>query len=116
MGESLATPYAPEHLQSKGPFRDNRRPSLYTQNYGECQANPLIDITRFDGALYRDNMTVTFDLDGVTSETGYVMSMPWNQGIRVTTNLRQSTWRFMHMGRRDSSLVLTLARVICLGE
>lgn len=116
MGESLATPYAPEHLHSKGALRDNRRPALYTEDYGKCQANPLIDITRFDGALYRDNMTVTFDLDGVTSETGYVMSTPCNQAIRMTTNMHQSTWRFMHTERRDSSLPLTLARVICPGE
>jgi len=46
---------------------DNRRPSLYTQSFGDCQGNSLINVTRFDGAYYRDNMTVTFNLEGHTS-------------------------------------------------
>lgn len=46
---------------------ENRQPALYTKDYGDCQGNSVINVTRFDGAFYRDNMTVTFNLDGVTS-------------------------------------------------
>lgn len=43
---------------------DNRRPSLYTQNFGDCQGDSLINVTRFDAAYYKDNMTVLFHLEG----------------------------------------------------
>ncbi|KAJ9200920.1 hypothetical protein DTO021D3_4622 [Paecilomyces variotii] len=45
----------------------NRRPALYTQDFGDCQGNSLINVTRFDGAFYKDNMTVTFNFEGQTS-------------------------------------------------
>jgi hypothetical protein len=45
-------------------LRDDRRPSLYTQAFGECQDESLINVTRFDAAYYRDNMTVLFHLGG----------------------------------------------------
>ncbi|KAL1886787.1 hypothetical protein Plec18167_000722 [Paecilomyces lecythidis] len=45
----------------------NRRPALYTQSFGDCQGDSLINVTRFDGAFYKDNMTVTFNLEGQTS-------------------------------------------------
>lgn len=43
---------------------DDRRPSLYTQNFGDCQGDSLINVTRFDAAYYKDNMTVLFHLEG----------------------------------------------------
>lgn len=46
---------------------DARRPSLYTQNFGDCLGNSLINVTRFDAAYYKDNMTVLFHLEGNTA-------------------------------------------------
>jgi hypothetical protein len=43
---------------------DNRRPALYTQNFGDCMGDSLINVTRFDAAYYKDNMTVLFHLAG----------------------------------------------------
>ncbi|KAJ9612168.1 hypothetical protein H2200_003765 [Cladophialophora chaetospira] len=48
---------------------DDRRPSLYTQNYGDCQGDSLINVTRFDAAYYKDNMTVLFHLEGNSALT-----------------------------------------------
>jgi hypothetical protein len=45
----------------------NRKPTLYTQDFGDCQGNSLINVTQFDGAYYADNTTVTWDLKGQTS-------------------------------------------------
>ncbi|KAK8250980.1 hypothetical protein HDK77DRAFT_425737 [Phyllosticta capitalensis] len=47
--------------------RDNRQPSLYTGNYGDCLGDSSINVTRFDAAYYKDNMTVLFHLAGDTS-------------------------------------------------
>ena len=46
---------------------DNRRPSLYTQDYGDCMGGSLFNVTRFDAAYYKDNMTIMFHLGGETS-------------------------------------------------
>ena len=46
---------------------DDRRPSLYTQNFGDCQGDSLVNVTRFDAAYYKDNMTVLFHLAGNTA-------------------------------------------------
>ena len=46
---------------------DNRKPSLYTQNFGDCLGSSLINVTRFDAAYYQDNMTVLFHLEGNTN-------------------------------------------------
>jgi hypothetical protein len=43
---------------------DDRRPSLYTQTFGDCQGDSLLNISRFDAAYYKDNMTVLFHLEG----------------------------------------------------
>lgn len=43
---------------------DNRRPALYTGNFGDCLGGSLINVTRFDAAYYKDNMTVQFHLAG----------------------------------------------------
>lgn len=46
---------------------DNRKPSLYTQNFGDCLGSSSINVTRFDAAYYQDNMTVLFHLEGNTN-------------------------------------------------
>lgn len=46
---------------------DDRRPALYTQNFGDCLGSSLINVTRFDAAYYKDNMTVLFHLEGNTA-------------------------------------------------
>lgn len=43
---------------------DDRRPSLYTQNFGDCLGGSLINVSRFDAAYYADNGTVLFHLEG----------------------------------------------------
>jgi len=45
-------------------LNDDRRPSLYTQKFGDCQGDSVINVTRFDAAYYKDNMTVLFHLAG----------------------------------------------------
>lgn len=45
----------------------NREPSLYTKDYGDCQGDSVINVTRFDAAYYKDNMTITFHLGGNTA-------------------------------------------------
>ena len=55
---------------------DDRKPALYTQNFGDCLGNSLINVTRFDAAYYQDNMTVLFHLEGNTAITNEsLMSM-----------------------------------------
>lgn len=46
---------------------DNRKPALYTQNFGDCLGSSLLNVTRFDAAYYADNMTVLFHLEGNTN-------------------------------------------------
>lgn len=45
---------------------DDRRPALYTADYGDCMGGSLLNISRFDAAYYKDNMTVLFHLAGST--------------------------------------------------
>ncbi|KAL7271698.1 hypothetical protein RUND412_005524 [Rhizina undulata] len=47
----------------------NRKPALYTADYGECMPNSTIQITTFDAAYYADNMTVSFTIEGETQIT-----------------------------------------------
>ena len=47
-------------------LKDNRRPSLYTADFGDCLGSSAINVTRFDAAYYKDNMTVQFHLAGNT--------------------------------------------------
>lgn len=47
--------------------KDNRQPSLYTGNFGNCMGNSNFNVTRFDAAYYKDNMTVLFHLAGDTN-------------------------------------------------
>ncbi|OAG04957.1 TRP-domain-containing protein [Paraphaeosphaeria sporulosa] len=46
--------------------KDDRRPSLYTQDFGDCMGGSSINVTRFDAAYYKDNMTILFHLGGET--------------------------------------------------
>ena len=55
---------------------DDRQPALYTQNFGDCLGDSLLNVTRFDAAYYQDNMTVTFHMEGSTALTNEsLMSM-----------------------------------------
>lgn len=69
---------------------DDRRPALYTQNFGDCLGNSLINVTRFDAAYYKDNMTVLFHLEGntaVANESVMRMLQPlwtWTRGANVS--------------------------------
>ena len=54
---------------------DNRRPALYTQNFGDCLGDSLINVTRFDAAYYKDNMTVQFHLAGNSNLRGEALMM-----------------------------------------
>lgn len=47
--------------------RDDRQPSLYTADYGDCLGESAINVTRFDAAYYKDNMTIMFHLAGETA-------------------------------------------------
>jgi hypothetical protein len=46
---------------------DDRKPALYTQHFGDCLGNSVVNVTRFDAAYYSDNMTVLFHLVGATN-------------------------------------------------
>jgi hypothetical protein len=46
---------------------NDRQPSLYTQTFGDCQGNSLLNVSRFDAAYYKDNMTVLFHLEGTSA-------------------------------------------------
>lgn len=45
----------------------NRQPSLWTEDFGDCLGGSLFDVSRFDAALYQDNMTVTFHMQGTST-------------------------------------------------
>ncbi|KAI9838933.1 MAG: hypothetical protein M1819_004141 [Sarea resinae] len=47
-------------------LKNTRKPSLYTQNFGDCLGSSVVNVTRFDAAYYKDNMTVLFHLQGNT--------------------------------------------------
>jgi hypothetical protein len=46
---------------------DSRKPALYTSDFGECMIDSQFTISRFDAGFYKDNMTLAFHLEGVTS-------------------------------------------------
>lgn len=48
-------------------LEDDRQPALYTQNFGDCLGGSAINVSRFDAAYYKDNMTVQFHLVGDTA-------------------------------------------------
>ena len=49
---------------------DDRKPALYTQNFGDCLGDSLLNVTRYNAAYYADNMTVTFTLEGSVAVSG----------------------------------------------
>ncbi|KAF2036068.1 TRP-domain-containing protein [Setomelanomma holmii] len=55
--------------------RDDRQPSLFTGDFGDCLGESVINVTRFDAAYYRDNMTVLFHLQGETALTNESIMM-----------------------------------------
>lgn len=65
---------------------DDRKPALYTQNFGDCLGSSTINVTRFDAAYYKDNMTVLFHLEGNTAVTNESMMSKWDvrSGYRPT--------------------------------
>ena len=68
---------------------DDRKPALYTQNFGDCLGSSLINVTRFDAAYYQDNMTVLFHLEGntaITNESLMSMCKPLSSSLRQTDN------------------------------
>lgn len=66
---------------------DNRKPALYTKNFGDCLGSSLINVTRFDAAYYNDNMTVLFHLQGNTAVR--------NESLMSTTLDRNPLWAFL---------------------
>jgi hypothetical protein len=80
---------------------DNRRPALYTQSFGDCMGDSLINVTRFDAAYYKDNMTVLFHLAGISALT--------NQSL-MRTLPRSCTARGLWLTSQSSSL----HRCLCL--
>ncbi|KAF2465932.1 TRP-domain-containing protein [Lindgomyces ingoldianus] len=56
-------------------LKDNRRPALYTGNFGDCMGSSTVNVTRFDAAYYKDNMTVLFHLAGETALTNEALMM-----------------------------------------
>lgn len=47
--------------------RDDRQPALYTLDFGSCMSDSTFTVDRFDAAYYKDNMTILFNMDGVTT-------------------------------------------------
>jgi hypothetical protein len=46
----------------------DRTPALYSGDFGDCMGGQsLMNLTSFDAAYYADNMTVLFNLAGLTS-------------------------------------------------
>ena len=70
---TLATTSKPQYVTTTNAdgvtiyLADNRKPALYTQNFGDCKGGSTINVTRFDAAYYADNMTVLFHLEGNTA-------------------------------------------------
>lgn len=58
-------------------LENNRKPALYTQNFGDCLGSSLINVTRFDAAYYADNMTVLFHLEGNTDVASESIMRQW---------------------------------------
>ncbi|KAI9721306.1 MAG: hypothetical protein M1812_002468 [Candelaria pacifica] len=72
LGSLFQIAYGVDYVQATDDAGDtiyldsNRRPALYTQNFGDCLGSSIINVTRFDVAYYKDNMTVLFHLQGNT--------------------------------------------------
>src|SRR4051794_26532593 len=46
---------------------EDRKPALYTRNFGDCLGSSVVNVTKFNAAYYADNMTVIYHLEGETS-------------------------------------------------
>lgn len=56
----------------------DRYPALYTGDFGDCMGGQsLINITSFDAAYYKDNMTVLFNLAGTTNLRNESLMCKW---------------------------------------
>lgn len=62
---------------------DDRKPALYTDNFGSCLDQGLVDVTRFDAALYHDNMTLMFDIQGSTNLTRDSVVSEWRPALSI---------------------------------
>lgn len=85
---------------------DNRRPGLYTGNFGDCLGNSLISLTRFNAAYYADNMTVLFHFEGstpLTNESLMSRNTARGQNPILANNPSQCISAFMLMVRVDST-------------
>ncbi|KAF2458372.1 hypothetical protein BDY21DRAFT_420989 [Lineolata rhizophorae] len=56
-------------------LQDNRKPALYTDDFGDCLGESSVNVTRFDAAYYKDNMTVVFHLAGETALVSEALMM-----------------------------------------
>ena len=96
---------------------DDRKPALYTQNFGDCLGSSLINVTRFDAAYYQDNMTVVFHLEGnsaVTNESLMSRSMLLISSLLELIRV-QCIWGSLPTERVDSTSPSTLAMLIFSG-
>ena len=77
-------------------LRDDRKPALYTQNFGDCLGSSLINVTRFDAAYYQDNMTVLFHLEGNTNMANESIMSISTQPVHPPVRADSSSvhWRF----------------------
>jgi hypothetical protein len=67
--------------------RDNRQPALYTVDFADCTGSSSINITRFDAAYYRDNMTIVFHFNGASAlKNETIMSKSSLVPLRHLTN------------------------------
>ncbi|KAI5290564.1 hypothetical protein KEM54_001174 [Ascosphaera aggregata] len=46
---------------------DNRKPALYTEEFGSCMENPLLTLDYFEASFFKDNMSLTFQFQGATT-------------------------------------------------
>ncbi len=70
---------------------DNRKPALYTGDFGDCLGSSIVNVTRFDAAYYKDNMTVTFHLTGNTAVNQESLMSEWPSIIKVILSLTISS-------------------------
>lgn len=58
---------------------DARKPALFTQDFGDCLGSSVVNVSRFDAAYYKDNMTVVFHLKGSTSIRNESLMRTWDR-------------------------------------
>jgi hypothetical protein len=83
---------------------DERKPALYTQNFGDCLGNSLINVTRFDAAYYKDNMTVLFHLEGNTAvaNESLMRGLILHMRSSFTANMAKFTLAYLRMEKLGS--------------